>query len=172
MSKLENTLVGEKALAEALLLVLPLVEKHFKDFDGERAAIKSGSSAKFSKLSKAFREEADEIVDNKRFRIYVDTSVSSVYLKADIAVPNSPETVAYYRDNIYFGKVNSGSWNVEGTGEFTYDFDEENYVSRFNDIVGTTEESLEDKKAKIKALKAEISKIEDSVPYHLRDALK
>jgi hypothetical protein len=171
MNNLENKLKGEKSFAEKALLILPLIKKHFEDFDGVKAINKTGESAKFKKVSKEFSDDVNELFNDNAFRCYVSNSTYSVYIKADVRVSNPSGSCTYYGKDIYIGDIDGGAYGREATGIFKYKFNEEPIKENLLSILATTLESLEAKKAKIAKLKDEIDEIENSVTYSLKSAL-
>ena len=172
MNNLENKLKGEKSFAEKALLILPLIKKHFEDFDGVKAINKTGDSAKFNKVSKAFSDDVDELFNDNAFRCYVSNSVYSVYIKADVRVSNPSGSSTYYGKDIYIGDIDGGAYDREATGIFKYTFNEEPIKENLVEILSVTKEDLEAKKATIANLKKDIEALENSVPYSLKEALK
>jgi len=166
MNKVSRILNGEKSFAGKMLGVIPLIDEYFKSFDGERAAVKSGRSAKFQKVTDAFGEKVNELMNDNAFRCYVGESVYFVYIKADVRVSNNSGSCSYFGNNVYIGELDRDS------GVFKYTFDEEHYFDAYTKVLSITEESLEAKKAKIAELKKEIDGIESSIPYSIKEALK
>jgi len=171
MSKIENTLNGEKAFAEKALLILPIIKKYFEDFDGEKAINKTGESAKFKKVSENFTNEVNELFNDNAFRCYVSNSTYSAYIKADVRVSNPSGSCTYYGKDIYIGDIDGGSYDSEATGIFKYTFNADPIKENLLSILDTTLESLELKREKIAKLKDEIDAIENSVTYSLKKAL-
>ena len=154
------------------MLILPLIKKHFEDFDGVKAINKTGESVKFNKVSKNFSDDVNELFNDNAFRCYVSNSIYSVYIKADVRVSNPSGSCTYYGKDIYIGDIDGGgAYDREATGIFKYTFNEDPIKENLLSILATTVESLEAKKDKIAKLKDEIDEIENSVTYSLKSAL-
>lgn len=167
-NKSKRILKGEKIFAENILKVIPLIKKHFEQFDGEKVLLTSGNlSAKFEKLNTAFKEELNELIDVKGWRCFISNSAYSVRLCADISVSDGEGTcsVSYFGSDNYFA-------NIGNDGHFLYKFDENEALEDAKKVLAVSEDELEEKKSKIDKLKAEIESIENSVPYCLKETLK
>ena len=56
LKDIDFTIEGERALFTEYAKIIPLIEKHFADFDGQRAIIASGDrSAKFARINREGR---------------------------------------------------------------------------------------------------------------------
>lgn len=158
---------GEQSLAGEVLKVLPLIEKHFKPFDGQRAAIQSGRSAAFRKACKAF---VDECAALSNMRVIVDDSSGlSVWLKFDINekdkdLPGGGYCVNYFKMNVYLGQIDTGNWQTAATNELKYQFEPDVLKTRCQRVRNITIEALEKVKAEAKQKRDELEALEDSVP--------
>lgn len=161
-------LTGEKKLAIEKLLIIPLIEKHFKPFSGNRASIKSGGrSAKFQQVVEAFRADCD---GKTTARVIVDDSHYSVWIKLDIQVMNEKrDHAAYFNDSIYIGSLDNFAVGGNPTGIFTYEFKPEESSDYANKIIAVELADIEQAASEIKQRKAEIESIAESIPYALRE---
>ena len=160
---------GEQSLSREILKIIPLIEKHFKPWDGERVAIKSGRSAKFQKTVMAFYKDCAAVSD---MRVIVDDNYS-IWIKCDIHEKDKPltgggHTVNYFKRSFHIGTIDTGSFQHNATGIFTYEYKPDNpgetrdYCEK---ILNTSVEDLEKAKAYHKeALKA-AEAARKSVPY-------
>lgn len=159
---------GEQELARVVLSVIPLIEKHFSPFNGQRGRIASGSSAKFNKVVQAFRDECEALTDA---RIWVKNDEYSCYINIDIHTPN-PDGVScsYYKDYIYIGEYKSLG-NFERSQDYSYTFKPDETRAACQRILDTSADDIEKAKEQIENLKDEIEKVQGSIPYTFRDCL-
>ena len=173
-NKFSDQLKGEHDIAAIGLLLIPLIEKHFKPFDGERCKITSGArSAKFDKVCKAFQADAEKVTSA---RIWIDADYSAS-VRFDINQPdnNTDCTVNYFKDSIYFGEVDTNSFMQTPTGNFTYKFNpsaDNGLIERFESIQAVTFEQLMQAKDNVKQAKEALDSALASVPYAFKDLIK
>ncbi len=173
MSKLQDKLNGEHALATIGIELLPLIETHFKPFDGQRAILASGGkSAKFKTCLRRFRADAVKLSDA---RISCDL-LYSARIDFDINRPitGSDCTVEYFRDAIYFGEIHSGNFQEAATGIFTYKLDiyaGDGYREKAEQILATTIDDIERVQQETSDALEQLRKSKDSISYVFRDLL-
>jgi hypothetical protein len=172
--KIERKLKGEQLAAELGLALIPAIEKHFKPFDGEKAFIQPGRSAKFNKVVKAFEDDIEPIVErftvpsnNQRVRVYVDSSRYSISIKLDVTQPEKEisgggAVVDYYKEWIYIAQVGDSV-------TFEYDFKEDETRERLGMFGELTVATIKDVIANVKRLNEEIDKERERVPSVFRD---
>jgi len=167
---LATSLVGEKKVMTEILKVMPLIEEYLKPLDGEKALIASGMNAKFRKVFKAFKEACSEVSDAN---IYLNSTGMSLWLETTkyVKALESDCSGDYFKESRYIGKFDTGDWNREGTGAFTYEFDAAECKSMINRVLNTDIEEMNAAKAKIAAMKKEIESLADSFHYSFKDYL-
>ena len=160
--KLKTLHQGEHILAREILKIVPLIEKHFKPFNGQRASIQSGDSAAFRKVQKAFCDECATLTD---MRIFVVSNAYSVYIKMDVHV-NEPNTE-------HCNYFEHGSYIAEGRdADFHYTFKPGSLIQMCNSILSVSVKDLESVKAEIEGLKGQIDRLENSVPYQFKSVIE
>lgn len=149
---------GERDLAAEILKIIPLIEKHFKPFNGERALIQSGRSAKFEKVCKDFRDECEKISDA---RIYVDGSMYSMHVNIDIHRPDTgKQSCSYYKDYLHIARLDH-----DNPQAFRYTFKPEESIKVREAILSTDFSTLERINSEIKQKRDDISTLKSSIPY-------
>lgn len=163
------TVSGEKVLFKEIVKILPLIEKHFKSFDSKRARLASGGkSAIFEKVVKAFKADCESVSDNKTRRLFVETSDSSVRIDIDIHERDlrSDFGVNYFKYGFCVGAIDAE------TGNFTYDFNQQNLESLISIVLSYSVQDLQEIKRQHTELKQQIKKLQNSLPYPYRDILE
>lgn len=173
-NKFKDQLKGERAIAAIGLEVIPLIEKHFQGFDGERCKISTGAkSAKFNKICKAFQDEVEALTGA---RVWVDADYSaSVRLKISQPDNNTKHTVNYFEDSIYFGEIDNSSFARTPTGEFTYKFNPyaiNGIVEKYKVIQAVTLKQLIQAKNDVNQAKEALESALKAVPYTFKDLIK
>ena len=173
-NKFSDHLKGEQTLATIGLLLIPLIEKHFLPFDGERCKIANGAnSAKFAKICKAFQAEVEKVT-NARAYVSADYS-ASVRFKIDQLDSNKSHVTNYFEDCIYFGEIDNNSFARTPTGEFTYKFDpnaDNGLIEKFKAIQAVTIKQLIQAKNDVIQAKQALDNALASVPYTFKDLIK
>lgn len=158
---------GEQSLCREILKIIPLIEKHFKPYDGQRVSIQSGRSAKFNKVCQAFREDCEAVTNA---RIIVDDNGYSLAVKIDINEPDPKrEGCNYFYHTIYFAEHKR--INFAASPDMTYNYKPEDTRRYCDKVLKTTIKQIEKVKADIKRHKDAISKLESSIPYQFKDAV-
>ena len=173
-NKFNDQLKGEHDLAAIGLLVIPLVEKYFQDFDGERCTISSGArSAKFDKICKAFQDDVKALTG---VSVWVDASYSaSVRLKIDNPNSNTGYGCNYFEDSIYFGEIDNDNFARIPSGLFTYKFNptaNNGLIEKYKAIQAVTFEQLAQAKDNVEQAKEALESALASVPYTFKDLIK
>ena len=145
---------GEQSLAAEILKIAPLIEKHFKPFEGEKVSITTGNSAKFNKVCRAFY---DEVTTISKARIYANVTRYSIWIKMDINEPSGDYGCNYFDQSVYLAETKDNA--------FKYAFNRAGCESYCHKILNTSINDLEAAKATIAAKKKEISALVDSIPY-------
>ena len=146
-----------------VLKIIPLIEKHFAPFEGQRASIQSGLSAKFVKVKRAFQEECATV---SKMRISVNESTYSYILNMDINErdPRSDCAVNYFKTYTYIGESKNG--------DFFYTFKPDELRTHCDTILSLTAQQLQQAKNKIDDLYEQAEKIIESFPFTVRDLIK
>lgn len=155
-TQLKAKLTGERILARHVMNMIPLIEKHFAAFDGQRVLIDSGAcSAPFKKLTRAFLDNIDK-TDN--LRVIVDASGYSVWVKLDVHLPNpSGSGVTYFEQSLYIGKIDHQT--------FFYNFDGHDYYQTAQQVRALTVKQLMDAKKEYTALQTAMNAVSASYPF-------
>jgi len=174
MSLIHNTAAqvhGEQTLARETLKVIPLIEKHFKPFDGQRAYIQSGESAAFKKVSKAFREEAATVTEAQ---VFTDNPGGmTVWIKIKLSEPDPKSSGCNYFDlSDRVGAIDSGDWNKAPTGLFSYGFDAAELTGICNTVLNTALEDIQKARQHIEELKRQTAAAVAAVPACYREAVR
>lgn len=154
---------GEQALAQEALKIIPLIEKHFKPFNGQRAHTKSqGTAAAFRKVVRAFQDEAATLTGA---RIGVDNRFQSVSIDIDINQPdpNSDHGCNYFKTYMYCGEIKSG----EDT--FSYEFDQAACEVPYNKILSITLGDIYAARKAAQEAHAALEVVKKSIPYIFSD---
>ena len=173
---INTTIQGEHQLAKLILPVIPLIEKHFKPFDGHRAKIASGAdSAPYAKICTAFRDAAQETNEaGYFFQVFVGgPSGMSAYVefKTHIRDPRSDCGVIYFKHSVYIGQVNDGG--EFGNGDlFKYEYKPEGTREYCDAVLATTEGHLSDVKQAVSDKVKELNTLKDSVLYTFKECIK
>ena len=162
-------LQGEQQVAREAAKLSPLIEKHFKPFDGERALLKNGGrSAKFQKVIDAFRTDCASMTDA---RIIVDDNYS-VAIKIDINQPDPEKPGSgtyYYYHTIYCGQIDKSFSNP--TGIYTYEYKMQDVLDYAERVLSVSEKQIGIVAADIAAHKKAIERLQDSIPYQFRELI-
>jgi hypothetical protein len=155
---------GEKSLAQEMMKILPLFDKYFRPFQGQRAITQTGRSKKFEKVCDAFLQECATLTDA---HIWIETSRYSITFNAKIHRPDSREhtsSVNYFSTYIFLGDLSGQN--------FVYKFNITDQIQRYTDIINTSLQDLETAQSDVEMLKDSIDKIKGSIPYVFKDIFK
>jgi hypothetical protein len=162
--KITTLLHGEQSLAKEILKVIPLIEKHFKPFDGQKAAIVSGSSAGFKKVKDAFRKDCEAVTNA---HVFIDTNTYSIMAKFKINEPDPEKNhyggCNYFEYSCFIGKFDGFN--------YVYEFKANEAIERNREILSLTADKLYQAKSNIKRLTEKIETISNSFPYIFKDAI-
>ena len=175
MFNLPEKLAGEQAIARAVLLVLPLIDRHFKPFDGKRAHIQTGRSAAFQKVVAAFREEAEAQTE---VQVFIHDQYQAVSARVKLSQPdpdNHNGGCIYYSADVYFGEWDNGAWNHSPTGEYKHTYTPERVAAKeaeCEQVLATTVDELEIAIKRTESLQKQQDRIKQGVAACFRVVLE
>jgi hypothetical protein len=167
---IRDKLQGQQAVSALALSIYPLIESHFKQFDGKRIILKSGNtSAKFKSQADKFIS-ALSLSDNEH--VHIDATEFSVTIRSRVRLKSSySNSTDTFDAGFYIGDVTRDIYDDKASGLFKYEGVSAATIDVYNTVIKLTIKSIESKRAKYHALKTKAEAIRNSVPYSMRDLI-
>jgi hypothetical protein len=168
LKDIDFAIEGEKALFTEYAKVIPLIEKHFEKFDGERAILASGDrSAAFARINREFHEDCK---DTTTARAFIDSANGmSAWLKIDITLPdtvNNSSGCVYFSHSVPIGQIDH--FGPQATQNFEYTFNADEARKHVDKILAADAGELRTARDDIAKLQATIEKITAAIPYQFK----